>query len=130
MNIHNDWYQNYSIIFRENCFRIFSGRLDPPSSRFPEHFVTLPNAGSVTGYDCKSSTLQILIYNTVFRFFRRRNKKSKKNDTHSDRTVFIIRHNRVLRRGVGVDVDVALLRPSTFWVPPTRRPFVISVGFF
>lgn len=43
---------------------------------------------------------------------RRRDEKSKTNDSNSDRPVAVLRHVRILRRGVGADADVAVLRPG------------------
>lgn len=44
---------------------------------------------------------------------RRRDKESKEDDPVGHRLDVVLRHVGVLQRGVGVDSDVAVLRPST-----------------
>lgn len=47
---------------------------------------------------------------------RRRNEKSQKDDPAGNRLDAVQRHGGVLKRSVGVDSDVALLRSSTFTI--------------
>lgn len=46
--------------------------------------------------------------------FRRRNKKSEKNNSAGDRSDAGVRHVCLLYRGVSVDPDVAVLRSGTY----------------